>query len=631
MQTIPQWFVWELRWDASAGKFSKAPWCNGRKVDASLPANWMSYADAVATLRTLPQALELRYALGFWLTAHSGYFLLDLDHALGVDGQWRPFAQQMVAAYPGAMCEVSSSSIGLHVIGRTSAPAHRNKPPREIAARLAPLQLELYTADRGICFGLDGHAQGCADAAFDLAPLVSSYFPPHAPGDYNGQRMAQWRGPASDDVLIERALRAKQSAAAAFGGKASFADLWHGRTEKNSEADAALTAHLAWWTGADAPRIERLARRSLLVRAKWDERRGDGTYLSLTIQRACELCTSCYIEPQQALPMPAPQTIAPRVQRASDLLKRQFKPVQWAVHGILPQGVTILSGSPKTGKSFMAYQMCIAVASGRPLWEGRAPEVQGDALYLDLEGTERRLQDRLTTQLTAFPGADVSRLHYATEWERADAGVTQLRKYMTEFPHTRLIVIDTISAWRENEQGRTSAYAHDYMVGETIKPLVRDYDVAVVLVAHNRKAHSEDWMQSVSGTQGLTGSVDGVLSLERVRGAADAALHIDGRDIKDPADLALRFEGGRWRYVGSVADVQRSQERTAVLQAIRASGGAATKNEIRAHMPEKSDGAVKTMLSKMIKSGEVKLDNTIYTLAVDFTPVPPPNPTGNMP
>src|SRR3546814_18073197 len=110
----------------------------------------------------------------------SSDLFLDLDKALGADGQWLPFASQLVACYPGAFVEVSSSGAGLHIIGTgpATAPAHRNKPTPDVATQLAPLELEFYTQGRGIAFGLTQQATGCADRAFDFGRLGNSYFHP---------------------------------------------------------------------------------------------------------------------------------------------------------------------------------------------------------------------------------------------------------------------------------------------------------------------------------------------------------------------------------------------------------------------------------------------------------------------
>lgn len=615
MRDAPRWFLYRLTWNATAAKYDKAP-CpldgSERTIDASLPANWATYADARAALDRLPRTPERTFTLGHWLTAGCGFFLLDIDQCADGAGNLTQFAAQLVAAFPGALVEWSSSRKGVHVIARAEVPPHRSRDAHG-------LHLELYDRDRGIAFGLTGAATGSADTCHDamVERLVAQYFPPRAVAD--GAVRPEWRGPADDDALIRKMLGARQSAESAFGGKSSLRQLWEGAADKNSENDMALASHLAFWTGCDAERMVRLMLRSGMVRDKWKDHR---TYLSMTVGNACAACVNVYQEPQRA----QPKATQGQVRSAAELMQQTFTPVQWAIKGILPEGVTILSGDPKIGKSWLVWQMCIAVAAGVPLWDGRDPETQGEALYLDLEGNERRLQRRLSTLLGGFSGnLDLARLHFDTAWARAEEGVTQIADWLRKHPGCRLVVIDTVSAFRDNDPGRKSAYAHDYAVGEMLKPLAKEFSCAIVLVMHNRKAGAGDFMHKVSGTQGMTGSVDNVLVLERDRGNHDAALSIDGRDIEEPAQLALRFEGGPWRCVGNVADVQRSKERNTVLQAIVMLRGAGTAKDIHEAMGgELTLSAVRMRLSRMVKAGELRNDNGLYTAVVNFTPVTPP-------
>ena len=307
MRDVPQWFIWRLEWSAANGKYDKTP-CypagGPHRMDASLPANWMTYDTACIALTKLTKTQEVTYALGFWLTRESGYWLLDLDNATGPDGKLQPFAEQLVAAFPGAFIEWSSSRKGVHIIGRGTAPLHRTRPTTEVRAALAPMDMEFYTQNRGIAFGLTGEADGSADVPYDMTQLCAAYFPPGLDaqaGEFSTPR-ADWRGPADDDELIRRALNARSGASVVFGGKASFGQLWRGEVEQTSEHDMALASHLAFWTGCDGPRIERLMRQSGLSRDKWNEHR---TYLrDLTIARACAQCERVYVERQMPPPLP---------------------------------------------------------------------------------------------------------------------------------------------------------------------------------------------------------------------------------------------------------------------------------------------------------------------------------------
>lgn len=318
---------------------------------------------------------------------------------------------------------------------------------------------------------------------------------------------------------------------------------------------------------------------------------------------------------------------SPLVWSAADLLLREFQPVQWGLKGLLPEGISILSGDPKIGKSWLVYQGAVAVATRSPLWPGRDPEEQGDVLLLALEDNDRRLRRRLDILLPHFSPAsakadrkgatftrpDVSRLHYATEWPRAEAGVAHLTQWMRAHPGVRLVVIDTISAFRDPEPGRKSAYATDYAVGEMLKPLAREFNAAIVLVMHNRKQASDDALQMVSGTQGMTGGVDNVLVLKRERGTMDAGLYVDGRDIEEPQELAMRFRNGLWSSDGeSVEKAQRSKERRRVLAVVAELGSEARVRAIGDALHPQKYGAVKKMLTMMVKSGELKNEDGVY-------------------
>lgn len=303
---INQFFVWRLEWNATDGKYDKrpydpktgAPMERGKAQDN--PAQWMSYDAAVATVQGLNGWGMGTYALGFWLTADTGYWFLDLDKHVETDGTVSTLANEMLARFPGACGEYSSSAsppqgvprprAGLHLFGRGQAPQHTTKNGR--------LGLEFYTDSRGVAFGLTGQAWGNADTvapADALAAMCDVYFrisTQSGEACMSGPR-ADWRGPEDDQQLLALAF-SRKSAAAAFGSKASLEQLMRGNRAElyeffndgsamlESEADMALCAHLAYWTGCDVRRMERICRMSGLYRAKWDEQRplADGTYVS---------------------------------------------------------------------------------------------------------------------------------------------------------------------------------------------------------------------------------------------------------------------------------------------------------------------------------------------------------------
>lgn len=620
LRSVPQWFLYRLEWDAAAGKHKKTPCAlNGAPspINAGDPRNWNTYDAARAALAKLTPG---QYTLGFWFTADSGFFFVDVDKCI-FNGIPTPIAHEISTAFKGAYAEVSVSGTGYHFIGRSATiPPHRSRGEHG---------LELYSHGRGCAFGNIAGAVGNADTRHDaaLGQVIAKYFPPHETAVGNGVRRTEWSGPADDAELVRRMLAAKTSAAAAFGGKVPIAKLWAGDCERNSENDMALASHLAFWTGADAERMTRLMWQSGMVREKWREHR---TYLQSTIANACAACTTVYQERKAPPSLPlTPQPV--RIQNAAVLMQKQFAPVQWAIRDILPEGVTILGGDPKIGKSWLVLNWCVAVSCGLPIWAGREPEAAGDVLYLALEDSDRRMQRRLSKLLPAFGNPSLQRMEYATGWERGVEGAARIREWLESHPQASMVVIDTLAVFREGDPGRKSAYQYDYDSIRPLTELANEYPVAIVLVHHNRKGDTGDtfFNQKISGTQGLTGSAGNNFVLERGRGNnVTAILRTTGRDIEQEAELALQLIDGKWSSLGNIDEVTRSEQRSSVLEALTRLGGCGTAKQVH----EELGGAlklpaVKMRLTRMHKGGEIDKAGAIYTL-LQF---PPPEKLPGLP
>ena len=187
---------------------------------------------------------------------------------------------------------------------------------------------------------------------------------------------------------------------------------------------------------------------------------------------------------------------------AKDLQTKTFAPVRIIVPGLIPEGVTIVAGKPKIGKSFFALDICMAVAGDR-FTLGEIKPVQGDALYLALEDNERRLKKRVDKILQA---AKCPELEIHTEWRRVDqGGLDDIREWCEAHPARRLIWIDTFVKIRPLAGKNEQAYTFDYRSIEGLQKLAREYQVGIVLNHHLRKASSEDdAFDDVSGTLGIT-------------------------------------------------------------------------------------------------------------------------------
>lgn len=195
-----------------------------------------------------------------------------------------------------------------------------------------------------------------------------------------------------------------------------------------------------------------------------------------------------------------------------DLTEEEKRPPEFIVDGMIPCGMTFLSGAPKIRKSFFALQMAAAVATGQPFLGLNTTRC--DVAYLDLEGSKSRVSFRAERMTTAIP-RNVHITNTITE-RLANGLVDKLRELHRQMPTIRLIIIDTYSRARGSyKAGGANAYDADVSLLEPIQRMALEENIAVVFVHHDKKGagYVSDSFERLSGTMGISGSSDAVLNL----------------------------------------------------------------------------------------------------------------------
>src|SRR5919112_3064269 len=293
----------------------------------------------------------------------------------------------------------------------------------------------------------------------------------------------------------------------------------------------------------------------------------------------------------------------PKTLTAAELLSLELPPIKWSVQGLLPEGVTLLAGKPKLGKSWMALGIAIAISTGGVAL-GTRPVEEGDVLYMALEDTYRRLRNRLKKLLT---GEVPERLHIATEWPRMDQGGAEaLERWLEGHPDARLVVVDILKRVRPRTSPNRSVYEADYEALEAMQRLAAEHEVSILVVHHLRKLGAVDPLDEISGSTGLSGGADGILVLKRDRGRADAYLHVTGREIEEEAELALRWDAdlAGWCIVGDAEEYRVSQERQDIVRVLVEAGEPMTPKEV-SELLDKPPNNVKFLMWRMSKDGQL--------------------------
>jgi hypothetical protein len=297
-----------------------------------------------------------------------------------------------------------------------------------------------------------------------------------------------------------------------------------------------------------------------------------------------------------------------------DIMSTEYQPPCWIVPGLLPEGLMVLAGKPKIGKSMLSLNLSVSVSTGG-IALGKGNVEQKDVLYLALEDNPRRIQDRISPILQGF--SPTGRLNFSFVWPKMDrTGLEELDRWLDGRPEAGLVVIDTLARIRGSKRNGSTLYDADYDDICRIKSIADQHHITIVLVHHLRKAGADDILDLVSGSTGLTAAADTVAVLKRERARADAILYITGRDVEDK-ELALRFDDSSTSFVllGAAEEYRISKERQEILEQLRSAGGPAKLKDIAAALNKQSNNVHK-LLGGLVDQGLVdQSDYGQYCLA----------------
>ena len=211
---------------------------------------------------------------------------------------------------------------------------------------------------------------------------------------------------------------------------------------------------------------------------------------------------------------------------AETLLSTPMSKTMFIVDGLISQGVNVISGASKIGKSWLMLWLGLQVAQGNSIWG--LPTLQCDVLYLSLEDTQRRIKDRLYNLTDSAP----DNLYFAVTSGLIGGGLEeQITDFLTEHPATKLVIIDTLQMIRG--AGYDNTYANDYRDLSVLKHIADTHGIAILLIHHLRKELADDVFSRISGTTAISGAVDSSFTLvEDKRGSGKATLSCIGRDIE---------------------------------------------------------------------------------------------------
>jgi hypothetical protein len=307
-------------------------------------------------------------------------------------------------------------------------------------------------------------------------------------------------------------------------------------------------------------------------------------------------------------------------QTASDLQREELPPLRWCIEGLLPEGVALLAGRPKKGKSLLALNIAVAKATGGKAL-GRYDVEPGDVAYLALEDGKRRVKTRIENLMPpGQPWPDRLSLTYAAPRIVVDAsgkvsvdeGLLQaLTGWIKEASNPSLTIVDILARVKPSQRtkGRGDIYQEDYELISAFVELAQKHGITILLVTHTSKRRSEDIFDDIMGTTGVSGGSSTNLVLQRLNDGSslDGILHVTGKDAEDQS-IGLSFDRGTWHAKGDAEAYQQSQERLELFEVLyTASGKGLTPKDLTEAL-DKKGGTVRKMLHTLREQGLVRGD-----------------------
>jgi hypothetical protein len=308
----------------------------------------------------------------------------------------------------------------------------------------------------------------------------------------------------------------------------------------------------------------------------------------------------------------------------ADLMAENIPDVKWIIPGLLTEGLTVLAGSPKIGKSWLAFAIGLAVSGGLQALSFFQCNV-GRVLYLALEDNKRRLKSRLVKMGKGdSPNLGNIFIEVLAPKIRESKGtqnlLDKLNAWLLENSDAALIVIDTLAKVKKSHKGNQGSYEADYEDIEGLQQLAAVYSVSIILVTHDRKEEDSDPLKTITGSTGIVGAADSAWVLTKKRGDHEGGLFITGRDIEErKGTLMFEKDSGLWRWLGDAVELKMNNLALDIRNALLEAGKPLAPKEISESLGRGATGkqyeSVKKMVQRMVDRGELdKALNHKYAL-----------------
>ncbi|MBS4035867.1 MAG: AAA family ATPase [Ignavibacterium sp.] len=290
---------------------------------------------------------------------------------------------------------------------------------------------------------------------------------------------------------------------------------------------------------------------------------------------------------------------------ANEIQKMELPPINWIIKDLLPEGLALLAGRPKVGKSWLSSQLALASSAGAQTMDYFDTQ-KSKVLYIALEDNFRRLKDRINTMLK--DGEASSDLFFLdqSEFRRFHLeGIKMIRQAVDQNEDLNLIIIDTLGNAISKDQRKFGlSFQDEYDFMAELQNIALQNQLCILLIHHTRKSEADSVFDEIVGTSGITAAPDTLLILKKHSNGY--ILHVTGRDVKEENYLLTQDEEThRWIVMDKNIISASTVERQEIIELF----GGQYDLEIRvgqmAERLQKSRESISQLLRKMLLAGEI--------------------------
>ena len=290
---------------------------------------------------------------------------------------------------------------------------------------------------------------------------------------------------------------------------------------------------------------------------------------------------------------------------ARDLQKMEIPPINWAVTDLIPEGLTLLAGRPKAGKSFIVLDLALSITNEHKFL-GKFNCVPGKVLFIPYEDNTRRLQSRINDLMDGVEAPEGLLFPNELYFPKLDrGGVENIRSIIKDDPDIKMVVIDTFgTAISSGFNSFGTSFKEDYEFLSHLQHLSMEYRLSIVLIHHTRKMLSDNVFDEIVGTTGVTASPDTLMLIRK--SGSKTLLHITGRDVEEE-NFEISFDQAtfKWELIAEGVSYASTAERQTIIDGFEGDYDKELQIKEIADKTGKTRLATSQLIRKMKLSGEI--------------------------